>query len=151
MSDFGELCPIFNTGVYHELYLGRWTASVYSSATFNFMSSVGDPATAPTSFNLGRTVVVTNCWVRRKGAITTATVSLQIGRRTGSGTATQSLFGLLKLAEDATAHPDFDGNWQRLTMSTSMTLHTADYLDISDAVGVATNASFDVIVQYREK
>src|SRR5512137_1607343 len=106
MSDFSELCPIFNTGVYHELYLGRVTASVYSSATFNYLSSVGDPATAPVSFNFGRTVVVTNFWLRRKGAITTATVSLQFGRRTGSGTADATIFGLFKFTEDASTYPD---------------------------------------------
>lgn len=150
MSDFSELCPIFNTGVYNELYLGRWTASVYTSATFNFLSSVGDPATAPASFNLGRTVVVTKAWLRRVGAVTTATCSYRLGRRTGSGTATQSIFGLLTISDDVTTHPDFAGNWQLISLTACMTLNTADYLDLS-CVGVATDASFDVIVQYREK
>ena len=151
MSDFSELCPIFNTGVYHELFLGRLTASLYTSATLNYFSSPGDPATAPISLNFGRTVVVTNCYVRRKGAITTATISLQFGRRTGSGTVDQSIFALLKFAEDTTTFPDKDGAWQQMTMTACMTLHTADFLSMNDAVGNATNASFDVIVQYREK
>jgi len=150
MSDFSELCPIFNTGVYNELYLGRWTASVYTSATYNFLSSVGDPATAPTSLNLGRTVVVTKAWIRRVGAITTAVASYRLGKRTGSGTATQSIFGILALGEDASAHPDFAGNWQLISLTACMTLNTADYLDLS-GVGAGTDASFDVIVQYREK
>lgn len=150
MSDFSELCPIFNTGVYHELYLGRWTASVYTSATYNFLSSVGDPATAPASMNFGRTVVVTKAWLRRIGAVTTATCSYRLGRRTGSGTATQSIFGLLTISEDQTTHPDFAGNWQLISLTACMTVNTADFLDLS-CTGVATDASFDVIVQYREK
>jgi hypothetical protein len=149
MSDFGELCPLFNTGVYNELYLGRFTASVYTSATFNFLSSVGDPATAPSSFRFGRTVVVTEVYARRIGAITTATASLRVGRRTGSGTAAQSLFGTMTFGEDATAFPDFARAWQAMGI-TSMTLNTADVLDIS-ACGVATDASYDIVVQYREK
>jgi len=149
MSDFGELCPLFNTGVYNELYLGRFTASVYTSATYNFLSSVGDPATAPSSFRFGRTVVVTEVYARRVGAITTATASLRVGRRTGSGTAVQSLFGTMTFGEDASAFPDYTRAWQAMGM-TSMTLNTADVLDIS-ACGVATDASYDIIVQYREK
>jgi len=150
MSDFGELCPLFNTGVYNELYLGRFTASVYTSATYNFLSSIGDPATAPSSFRFGRTVVVTEVYMRRIGAITTATASLRVGRRTGSGTAVQSLFGTMTFGEDASAFPDIRGAWQAMGMTLSMTLNTADVLDIS-CTGVATDASYDVIVQYREK
>lgn len=149
MSDFGELCPLFNTGVYNELYLGRFTASVYTSATYNFLSSVGDPATAPSSFRFGRTVVVTEVYARRVGAVTTAAASLRVGRRTGSGTAVQSLFGTMTFGDDASSFPDYTRAWQAMGM-TSMTLNTADVLDIS-ACGVATDASYDIIVQYREK
>lgn len=149
MSDFGELCPLFSTGVYNELFLGRFTASAYTSATYNFLSSIGDPATAPSSFRFGRTVVVTEVFMRRIGAVTTATASLRVGRRTGSGTAVQSLFGTMTFGDDASAFPDFARAWQAMGM-TSMTLNTADVLDIS-ACGVATDASYDVVVQYREK
>lgn len=150
MSDFSELCPIFNTGVYHELYLGRFTASVYTSATFNFLSSIGDPATAPTSFKFGRTVVVTEFYFRRKGAITTDTVVLSFGRRTASGTATQSLFGAVSISEDVSTFPDKEGAWRYLSLTACMTVNSADVLDIH-SVGVATDASYDIIVRYREK
>jgi hypothetical protein len=150
MSDFGELCPLFNTGVYKELFLGRFTASVYSSATFNFLSSVGDPATAPSSFRFGRTVVVTEVYMRRMGAATTATACLRVGRRTGSGTAVQSLFGTMTFGDDVSTFPDKLGAWQAMGLTLSMTLNTADCLDIS-ATGVATDGSYDVVVQYREK
>ena len=149
MSDFGELCPLFNTGVYNELFLGRFTSSVYLSATYNFLSSVGDPATAPSSFRFGRTIVVTEVYVRRMGAITTTTCCLRVGRRTGSGTAVQSLFGSMTFGDDVSTFPDKHGAWQAMGMS-SMTLNTADVLDISPT-GIALDASYDIIVQYREK
>ncbi len=71
MSDFSELCPLFSTGVYSELYLGTFSASLYSdsvataTATLNFLSSAGDPATAPSSFRFGRTIVVTEVFGKK--------------------------------------------------------------------------------------
>jgi len=93
---------------------------------------------------------VTEVYMRRVGAVTTATACLRVGRRTGSGTAVQSLFGTMTFGDDATAFPDIRGAWQAMGLTLSMTLNTADVLDIS-ANGVATDASYDVIVQYREK
>ena len=88
--------------------------------------------------------------MRRIGAVTTATASLRVGRRTGSGTAVQSLFGTMTFGDDATAFPDFARAWQAMGLTLSMTLNTADVLDISGCGG-PLDASYDVVVQYREK
>lgn len=152
MSDFGELCPLFNTGVYNELYLGRFTTSIYTSATYNFLSSVGDPATAPSSLRFGRTIVVTGWWTRKKVANNnSATVNIIIGRRTGSGTAVQSVFGTATYSIGITAFPDIVNSWRAGYMTACMTLNTADCLDISTSVGEDDCPTLDIIIQYREK
>jgi len=92
---------------------------------------------------------VTEVYARRIGAITTASCCLRVGRRTGSGTAVQSLFGSMTFGDDVSTFPDKHGAWQAMGMS-SMTLNTADVLDISPT-GIALDASYDIIVQYREK
>lgn len=150
MSDFSELCPLFETGVYNELYLGDMTASIYDSATFNFLSSAGDPATAPSSFRFGRTVVVTEVWTKRKTDATplSHTICLYVGRRTGSGTATQSVFGTICFSMSTSTFPQIKNAWQAIG-PTSFTLHTADVLDISAVLPDALECEF--IVQYREK
>jgi hypothetical protein len=149
MSEFSELCPLFTTGVYNEIYLGLLTGSMYDTATYNFLSNPGDPATCPSSFRFGRTVVVTEAWLRRKVANTTNTISVHIGRRAGSGTATVSGFGTHEFSEDATTFPDYMRAWHALGV-TSFTLATADVLQIG-VNGDATTGSWDVVVQYREK
>jgi len=149
MSSFGELCPLFNTGVYNELYLGRLTGSIYTTTTMNFLSNPGSPATCPTSFRLGRTVVVTELFLRRFVANTTASISLHVGRRTGTGSAVVSGFGTLTFEDDVTTFPDFSRVLRPLG-ATSFTLHTADALQIG-INGEATAGDFDIIVQYREK
>lgn len=150
MSDFSELCPLFDTGVYNELYLGVMTFSIYDSATFNFLSSPGDPATAPSSLRFGRTIVVTECWAKRKLGATplSHTICVYIGRRTGSGTAVQSLFGTICFSMSVSTFPNIMNAWQAMGM-TSMTLNTADCLDISAALPDVMACEF--IIQYREK
>lgn len=159
MSDFGELCPIFNTGVHNELYLGRFTTSIYynsitavTASSNNFLSSPGLAADAPSSLRLGRTVVVTGWWTRKKVANNnSATVNIIIGRRTGSGTAAMSIFGTATYSVGITAFPDIVNAWRAGYMTTSMTLHTADCLSITNTVGEDDGPTLDVIVQYREK
>ena len=150
MSDFSELCPLFTTGVYNELYLGDMTLSIYDSATYNFLSNPGSPATCPSSFRFGRSVVVTECWVKRKTQATplSHTICVYIGRRTGTGSAVQSLFGTITFSMSLSTFPNIVNAWQAMG-PTSFTLHTADVLDISCALPDAMECEF--IVQYREK
>ncbi len=159
MSDFGELCPIFSTGVYNELYLGRFTTSIYYNSVTastaygnNFLSSPGLAAGVPASFRFGRTVVVTGWWTRKKVANNnSATVNIIIGRRTGSGTAVMSIFGTATFSVGITAFPDIVHAWRAGYVTTSMTLNTADCLSITNDVGEDDGPTLDVIVQYREK
>lgn len=150
MSDFSELCPLFSTGVYNELYLGEFSGSAYASPTQNFMSSAGDPATAPSSFRFGRTIVVTELYARKRITPTTATCCLVLGRRTGSGTATISPFGTLCMSTGITAFPQIVRAWRAMG-PTAMTLNTADVLSITNTLAGDDGGSFDIIIQYREK
>ena len=154
MSDFSELCPLFSTGVYNELYLGEMTLSAYTLDLYNFMGSAGDAATAPTSLGFGRTVVVTEVWAKRHGTVTayTATLCIVVGRRTGSGTATVSAFGTLTLSVSSAVSgyaPQL--RWIPIGPS-SFTLNTADFLHIGALSNETDSAEqIEFIVQYREK
>jgi len=159
MSDFGELCPIFNTGVYNELYLGTFTTSIYynsitaiTASGNNFLGCPGCAATVPSSLRFGRTIVVTNWWGRKKVANNNSvSVILILGRRTGSGTAAASVFGSLTFECGTTTFPDIVNAWRQGQMTLSMTLNTADCLNIANSVGEDDGPTVDIIVQYREK
>jgi len=153
MSDFSELCPLFETGVYKELYLGTFSGSLYFNtvtATLDFMSSAGESATAPSSFRFGRTVVVTEVYVKKNITPTTATICLYLGRRLGSGTASISIFGTICLSTGITVFPHIVRNWHAMG-PTSMTLNTADVLSITNSLGGDDGGQAEIIVQYREK
>jgi len=149
MSDFGQLCPLFNTGVYNELYLGRISTTLYVTSSMNFLNGPGDLDTAAMSFNLGRTVVVTNFWVRRKVTTVDDTIQFYVGRQSDTGTAIASLFGTLELLSNITAYPDLNGHWQPADTIASFTLNTADYLFFG-CTGDG-ESTLDLMVQYREK
>lgn len=155
MSDFGELCPLFYTGVYNELYLGRFTTSVYYTSvtlTQNFLSCPGLPPSNPSSLRFGRTIVVTNWWCKKKVANNnSASVILILGRRTGSGTAAASVFGSMTFSVGTTAFPDIVNAWQQGQMTACMTLNTADCLSIANSVGEDDCPTVDIVIQYREK
>lgn len=159
MSDFSELCPIFNTGVYNELYLGTFTTSIYytsitaiTASGNNFLGRPGCAATVPSSFRFGRTIVVTGFWCKKKVANNNSvSVNIILGRRTGSGTAAASAFGTLCFAVGTTTFPDIVNAWQAGTMTVSMTLNTADCLNIANSVGEDDCPTLEVVIQYREK
>ena len=155
MSDFGELCSIFNTGVYNTLYLGQLTTSMYytsTTLTLNVLGYPGLPTTYPSSLKLGRTVVVTSWWTRRNATNdNSTTLHLTIGRRTGSGTAAASVFGSATFSAGITAHPDILGMIRAGYLTTSMTLNTADVLNISNSLGDDDLPKIEIWVQYREK
>ncbi len=153
MSDFSELCPLFETGVYNELYLGSMTASAYNVGTYNFLASPGDPATAPATMNFGRTVVITQLWAKRAATATayTATLCILLGRRTGSGTATISDFGTICISMSTALSTRLPKTWMVMN-PTSFTLNSADFLNISLASDETDSGEgIQFIVQYREK
>ena len=149
MSDFSEMCPLFSTGVYNELHIGRISTTLYTAATMNFLNGPCDIDTAPTSFSLGRTVVVTNMWVRRIAGVAAATLSILIGRQSDTGTAPATIFGTLTLNSAVTAFPDIRYHWNPVTTITSFTVNSDDYLFVG--CGGEGEGTVDVIVQYREK
>jgi len=153
MSDFSELCPLFETGVYKELYLGTMTVSLWGSSTFNWLSSNGDAATAPSSLRFGRTIVVTEAFVKRFGNATglTVTVCILFGRRTSSGTAAATIFGTATYSMSVSAIPNLHAHWQAIGL-TSFTLATADVLNISSPdADIDAGMVAEIMIQYREK
>jgi len=88
--------------------------------------------------------------VRKQITPTTATCCILLGRRTGSGTATISVFGTMTLSTGITAFPQIVRAWQAMG-PTSMTLNTADVLSITNTLGGDDGGQVDIIIQYREK
>lgn len=146
MSDFGELCPLFNTGVFSEiLFPGiRMTdVTLCGNALDHTLtaSSLGN-------FTFGRTVVVTGCYVRKVASAAIAQ-SLELQHKT-SRLAAGTTFGTMVVSNTITGMA-VGQTWVGMTVA-EKTFTSSEVLGLTVAVGTAASGGiFDILVRYKEK
>ena len=91
MSDFSQLCPLFNTGVYSELTIPGPIAMSGVSATSNALVGALTRAAYPGSFKFQRTVVVTRVYIKKDKTCGTACI-IAARRHAATGTAAGTKF-----------------------------------------------------------
>lgn len=147
MSDFSELCPLFNTGVYSEVTFGQLKFTAVST-TNNAMVGALTAAKYPGSFKFQRTVVVTKIYTQKLGAAGTAVV-LTAGHRVATGTAAKTVFA--SIAWTATDTIFLVGRVRAMTQAANKTFLAADVLDFGTKTSVTDPGKYGVIVRYKEK
>jgi hypothetical protein len=139
MSDFSSLCPIFNTGVYHEITLPvRIPTSVTSSTT-----RVG-------GICFGRSVIVTAAYIAKQTANTSTTANLTVKLyRAASFAAANTSFATLKISKTVTAVP-LD---KMAAMNVAAkTFSATQWLIVRYSKATATARSIrPIIVRYKDK
>jgi len=147
MSDFGELCPLFETGVFKEI---TFPAIRLTDITASGNALWGTQTAAHAGyFTFGRTVVVTEVYVRRTENTTVkgeTNIHLNI---LATELAANTIFGTF------TASTTTDGadnlTWGKGVV-TAQTFTSSDILGISVATGTAASGGiFDFILRYKEK
>ena len=146
MSDFSELCPLFNTGVFNELTI-TGIAMTNITACGNALdhtftaSSIGD-------FTFGRTVVVTDCYVR-KTVNPTLGQSLALQHKT-SRLAAGTTFGTIVVSITLTGMA-LSQTWVGMTV-TDTTFTSSEVLGLTVGTSTASGAgTYDLIIRYKEK
>ena len=148
MSDFSELCPLFHTGVFHEVMFPdiRMTdISVTGRANALFGTGAG---TKKAAFTFGRTVIVTGAYLRRNTSqlISNVIELKHFTSETVSGTA----FGTLDVptAGDTWCEPK---GFVAMNV-TAQTFASSDVLGLGQAINDPQSAMIlDLIVRYKEK
>ena len=145
MSDFSELCPLFETGVFKEVTFPYVTMTNISAGVNALMGTI----TASHSgrfFTFGRTVVVTGGFVRRVD--TSEAIILELRHHT-SVLADGTSFGTLSMT---TTGDGVDPMlWQPMAAATK-TFTSDEVLGFSVRTGTTVSAGiYDVIVRYKEK
>jgi hypothetical protein len=153
MSDFSELCPIFNTGVFNEITFPKISFSAISASGNALYGSLWPSITMQGYFTFGRTVVITNAFIRRI-SLNEASQFIYLRRHNGAVSAVSgvagTIFGTCTITPTASIL-DFHA-WMPFGNVTSMTFTSTDILGIAPATGTATSAGvFDLIIRYREK
>jgi len=146
MSDFGELCPLFNTGVFNEVTFPN-VALTHVAASGNALIGTILTASHAGWFTFGRTVIVTGAWIRpRSNPVLSQSVWLG---KCGSEQAVPTIFGTSWM--DATATVE-KYTYMPITVAASATFSSTDVLCLT--VGTITESgagTYDLIVRYKEK
>lgn len=148
MSDFSELCPLFNTGVYSELCVGLVSFSGVS-ATMNALAGAKIKATKPGSIKFDRTVVVTKIYCQKIAAQTSG-IFLLANRHATTGTAAGTVFASIKTTSTTTLFPI--GQIRAMTQASNKTFLAADVLGFcAKTIDAADAVKCHFIVRYKEK
>lgn len=147
MSDFSELCPLFNTGVYKELTI----SNVYMtgvSITSNALVGALTLAKYPGSLKFQRSVIVTKIFHKMEAKPATACIIL-IKRHPATGTAAGTAFASLSVSTTSTLYNK--SRWIAMTQAANKNFNAADVLGIVHKATCATPGCHSFIVRYKER
>jgi len=150
MSDFSELCPLFNTGVYSELTLAD-VSFTSIGPTRNALAGPGDRATCPGSLKFQRTVLVTKIYAAKLVAGTTGLAVCAVHHK-ATGTAAGTIFASIRMSSTVTIAGHNVNRFKAMTQAANKTFLAADVLGFCGGgidTAAATRACF--IVRYKEK
>ena len=145
MSDFGELCPLFNTGVYRELMFPNIALSLVTACGNALVGTL--TASASGNFSFGRTVVVTAAWLR-KTAAPSSQVVVHL-RHHSSRLAAGTIFATLTVSVTATGM-EVGYGYVPMNVSTETTFTSAAILGLGVAAG-SDSTKVDLLIRYKEK
>jgi hypothetical protein len=153
MSDFSELCPIFNTGVYSEITFPKIGLSGITASGNALYGSLWPSITMQGYFTFGRTVVITGAFVRRI-SLNEASQFLYLRRHNGAISAVSgvagTVFGTCTITPTASVLDYYA--WLPFGNVTEKTFTSTDILGLAPATGTATSGGcIDLIIRYREK
>jgi len=157
MSDFSELCPLFDTGVFNEITFTNINGgtNVYASKlTYNMLEGAGagglalTAGTGPSMFMFGRTVVVTDAWIQRY--LTNLTAQNIILLHKTSAAAAGTAFASATLSTTLSIHTI--SGWKTFGTCTDKTFTSSEVLGMTiGTITADTIGSFNLIIQYKEK
>jgi hypothetical protein len=146
MSDFSELCPLFETGVFKEVTFPYVNLTNIAAGVNALMGTIV-ASHSGRFFTFGRTVVVTGGFVRRvNGTSLSNIVEL---RHYTSVLAAGTSFGTLSITNTGTGvDPHL---WQPMAAATK-TFTSDEVLGFSVRTATTISAGiYDIIVRYKEK
>lgn len=149
MSDFSELCPLFNTGVFNEI-LFPWIPMTLAAQTCNALEgSETAGASHAGNFLFERTVIVTNAYVRR-WTDNVEQVTLHLDHRASAG-ATPTIFATWIVASTFTMVAN-KYTWVPVTISAGKTFTSSEVLGFCIGGGTTSSGGeWDLLVRYKEK
>ena len=148
MSDFSELCPLFNTGVFSEITFPNIDMDDITLSGNAFYGSLWPSVTMGGFFTFGRTVVVTGVFARRYSNANSVFISLWLRHHSAEGTV-GTVFGTVSITTDLGVLDYYA--WMPGVV-TAKTFTSSEILGIAPSLGAAASmGQYDIIVRYKEK
>lgn len=148
MSDFSELCPLFNTGVFKEITFPCVDMDDITLSGNALLGSLASSITMAGYFTFGRTVVVTGAFARRYSNVNSVFVTAWLRHHT-SQTAAGTVFGTITITPTLSILDYYA--WMPGVV-TEKTFTSSDILGIAPSLGAAGSmGQYDFIIRYREK
>jgi hypothetical protein len=150
MSDFSELCPLFETGVFSEVGFYDLKMSGVSICSNILLGSINmGSATRTAVWTFGRTVVVTKVFIRNRAAASLAqAVSPEMYHRASLCSA-GTVFASFTASITTSGTEKY--SWSTMTQADDQTFTSDEILGMTLATKFAASAGvFDLIVRYKE-
>ena len=148
MSDFSELCPLFNTGVFNEITFSNIDLDDISLSGNALYGSLWPSITMEGNFSFGRTVVVTDIFVRRFSNVNSVQVNLNF-RHHSAEAVVGTVFATCTITTDLGALDYYA--WMAATV-TDKTFTSDELIGCSPSLGAAGSmGQYDIMIRYKEK
>ena len=151
MSDFSELCPLFNTGVFSEVCFPSIGMTGHAGTTNALVGTLSATASSDKAgaFTFGRTVIVTGAYVRHRGIAVKGEEALLL-KHCASLRASGTIFGSVTINITQSFQEIY--TWIPVTISAEKTFTSDEVLCFTDAtVTTLSSGVYDLIVRYKEK
>ena len=139
MADFSALCPLFNTGVYHEIMFPS-AISLTSRSTTNKLESLPP---------FSRSVIVTHAYVKKLTTFTATATAVKLALcRAATWAATRTVFGTIVLSSSITTQKV--GKFLPFTV-TAKTFSATQILHLKALKKEAGAKTVNVMIRFKDK
>jgi hypothetical protein len=151
MSDFSELCPLFNTGVFHEIiFPGPIELSSIGTLKDLLAGTAAGSAGYSSGFSFGRTVIVTEAFIQRGSLTNDTETSLYLKHKTsGTQALGGTIIGTLTLPVSASAHQP--PGWKAFPAFTGKTFSSNEVLALAVLSNANDSGYVGLMVRYKDK
>jgi hypothetical protein len=147
MSDFSELCPLFNTGVFSEITFPYVRLSVATNCGNYLFASAAAAASGSGYFTFGRTVVITDAWLRKQ--VLAESYAAVLLKHHTSINAVGTEFASLTVSVSITGQTPY---YAWIPMNVTDTTFTAtDILGLCTFSVTTSGGVVDLMIRYKEK
>jgi len=148
MSDFSELCPLFSTGVFNEITFSNIDMDDITVSGNALYGSLWPSITMEGNFTFGRTVVVTDIFVRRFSNVNSVEVNLNF-RHHSATAVVGTVFATVTITPTLSIQDYYA--WKAGTV-TDKTFTSNELIGCSPSLGAAASmGQYDIMIRYREK